>query len=114
MRLVSGGTDNHLVLVDVTPLGITGQEAEQALNAAGIIANKNAIPYDPRPPRVTSGLRLGTPAITSRGMGTAEARLVGSLVARVVTNMGDAAAHQAAAAAARELALGFPMPGVDC
>ena len=114
MRLVSGGTDNHLVLVDVTPLGITGQEAEQALNAAGIIANKNAIPYDPRPPRVTSGLRLGTPAITSRGMGTAEARLVGSLVARVVRNMGDAAAHRAAAAAARELALGFPAPGVDC
>ena len=113
MRLVSGGTDNHLVLVDVTPLGITGQEAEQALNAAGIIANKNAIPYDPRPPRVTSGLRLGTPAITSRGMGTAEARLVGSLVARVVRNMGDAAAHRAAAAAARELALGFPAPGVD-
>ena len=78
MRLVSGGTDNHLILVDVTPLGITGRQAEQALESVGIIANKNAIPFDPRPPRVTSGLRLGTPAITSRGMGVEETAQVAS------------------------------------
>ena len=113
MRLVSGGSDNHLILVDVTPLGITGQQAEQALNAAGIIANKNAIPYDPRPPRVTSGLRLGTPAITSRGMGTAETAQIAALVTRALTNMSDAAAHKAVAAEARELAMAFPVPGVD-
>ena len=68
LRLVSGGTENHLVLVDVTPLDITGQQAESALESVGIVANKNVIPYDTQPPRVTSGLRLGTPAITSRGL----------------------------------------------
>ena len=113
MRLVSGGSDNHLVLVDVTPLGITGAQAEQALNAVGIIANKNAIPYDPRPPRVTSGLRLGTPAITSRGMGAAETGMVAGMVARVLTGIGDGALHARVAAEARELAGGFPVPGID-
>ena len=113
MRLVSGGTDNHLLLVDVTPLGITGREAEQALESVGIIANKNAIPFDQRPPRVTSGLRLGTPAITSRGMGTEEAAQVASMVARVLTNINDGQAHRQVAGEVRELTAGFPVPGID-
>ena len=68
LRLVSGGTENHLILVDLTPMDITGQQAETALESVGIITNKNAIPFDPRPPRVASGMRLGTPAITSRAL----------------------------------------------
>ena len=113
MRLVSGGTDNHLILVDVTPLGITGRQAEQALESVGIIANKNAIPFDPRPPRVTSGLRLGTPAITSRGMGAEETSRVAGMVARVLTNIEDKALHGQVAAEVRELTAGFPVPGID-
>ena len=113
MRLVSGGTDNHLVLVDVTPLGITGRQAEQALESVGIIANKNAIPFDPRPPRVTSGLRLGTPAITSRGMGAEETAQVAGMVARVLTNIEDEGVRAQVAAEVRELTDGFPVPGID-
>jgi glycine hydroxymethyltransferase len=113
MRLVSGGTDNHLLLVDVTPLGITGRQAERALEAVGIIANKNAIPFDQRPPRVTSGLRLGTPAITSRGMGPAEAGRVASMVARVLSNIDDEQARRQVAAEVRDLTAGFPVPGID-
>ena len=113
MRLVSGGTDNHLILVDVTPLGITGRQAEQALDSAGIIANKNAIPFDSRPPRVTSGLRLGTPAITSRGMGTEEAGSVASMVVRILTNIKDEEMHRQVAAEVKELTSRFPVPGID-
>ena len=113
MRLVSGGTDNHLLLVDVTPLGITGRQAERALDSVGIIANKNAIPFDERPPRVTSGLRLGTPAITSRGMGTAEAARVASLVASVLRNIDDEETRRQVADDVRELTSGFPVPGID-
>ena len=113
MRLVSGGTDNHLILVDVTPLGITGRQAEQALESVGIIANKNAIPFDPRPPRVTSGLRLGTPAITSRGMGAEETSRVAGMVARVLTNIEDEGVRAQVAAEVRELTAGFPVPGID-
>ena len=113
MRLVSGGTDNHLLLVDVTPLGITGRQAEQALEGVGIIANKNAIPFDQRPPRVTSGLRLGTPAITSRGMGTTESGQVASMVARVLSDITNDQVHRQVADEVRELAAGFPVPGID-
>ena len=69
LRIVSGGTDNHLMLVDLTSIGITGKEAEDALGRVYITVNKNAIPFDSRPPRVTSGLRLGTAALTTRGFG---------------------------------------------
>lgn len=113
MRLVSGGTDNHLILVDVTPLGITGRDAERALDSVGIIANKNAIPYDSRPPRVTSGLRLGTPAITSRGMGAEESGQVASMVARILANIEDKEVHGQVAAEVRELTSRFPVPGID-
>ncbi|NQW24036.1 MAG: serine hydroxymethyltransferase [SAR202 cluster bacterium] len=113
IRLVSGGTDNHMVLVDVTPLGITGQQAEVALESVGIIANKNAIPYDARPPRVTSGLRLGTPAITSRGMVEAEVKQVASMLAKVLSDVEDSAAHAKVAAEVKELTARFPVPGLD-
>ena len=113
MRLVSGGTDNHLILVDVTPLGLTGQQAEQALNGAGIIASQNAIPYDPRPPRITSGLRLGTPAITSRGMGPHETAQIAALVTQALTNIHNRTTQTAVATQARELAQSFPVPGID-
>ena len=89
LRLVSGGTENHLILVDLTPMDITGQQAETALESVGIITNKNAIPFDPRPPRVASGMRLGTPAITSRGFGETETQEVSRLITRVLNNMGD-------------------------
>ena len=73
-RLVSGGTDNHLMLVDVTPLGVTGSEAEAILDGIGITVNKNAIPFDANPPNIASGIRVGTPATTTRGFGSAEMR----------------------------------------
>ena len=83
-RIVSGGTDNHLVLVDVSSRDLTGKVAEKALEQAGITVNKNTIPYDPKPPLVTSGVRLGTPALTNRGMGGAEMDEVGALIADVL------------------------------
>ncbi len=84
--IVSGGTDNHLMLVDLTTRGITGKEAEDALDKAGITVNKNAIPFDERPPAVTSGIRLGTPSVTTRGMGEGEMTLVAELIEAVLNN----------------------------
>jgi len=112
-RLVSGGSDNHLVLVDLTSMEITGQQAETALEKAGIIANKNAIPYDPKPPRVTSGLRLGTPAITSRGFNEQAIKQVARLIVTVLSDLDDQAIQQKAAAEVKELASSFPVPGLD-
>src|SRR5205085_8691021 len=83
-RLVSGGTDNHLMLVDVFSKGITGKVAEAALGKAGITVNKNAIPFDQNPPMVASGIRIGTPAVTTRGMGEREMDRVGELILRAL------------------------------
>ena len=88
-RLVSGGTDNRLMLIDVTSVGVTGAEGADALDRAGITANKNMIPFDTRGPQVTSGIRVGTPAITSRGMKEEEMRLVGRLIATVLKDPGS-------------------------
>ena len=112
-RLVSNGTDNHLMLVDLTPLGITGQESETALEKVGIIANKNAIPFDPKPPRVASGLRLGTPAITSRGFDEAAVKEVAQLIIKTLTNLEDESAHRQVASEVKELTSRFPVPGLD-
>ncbi|GAA2685083.1 MULTISPECIES: serine hydroxymethyltransferase [Nonomuraea] len=84
MRPVSGGTDTHLALIDLRALGVTGAEAERRCAAAGITLNRNAIPYDPEPPAITSGLRVGTPCVTTQGMGVEELREVGTLVSRAV------------------------------
>ena len=89
LRLVSGGTDNHLVLVDVIPKGITGKEAEQALEKAGITVNKNMIPFDDKPPLVTSGIRFGTPAITTRGMKEEEMKKIGNWISMVLNSPKD-------------------------
>lgn len=86
-RLVSGGTDTHLILVDVFSRGITGKQAELALDRAGITVNKNTIPFDPHPPLVTSGIRLGTPALTSRGMGESEMQLIGRWIGEVLDHV---------------------------
>jgi glycine hydroxymethyltransferase len=88
-RIVSGGTDNHLMLVDLTPKGITGNDAEKALDAAGITVNKNSIPYDQKPPVVTSGIRLGTPIVTTRGMREPEMKAIGDLICEALANGHD-------------------------
>lgn len=85
-KIFSGGTDNHLMLIDLTDNGITGKEAEEALDKAGITVNKNAIPYDLRPPAITSGIRLGTPCVTTRGMGEAEMEEIADIIAEVLRN----------------------------
>jgi glycine hydroxymethyltransferase len=87
LAIVSGGTDTHLLLVDLRPLGLTGRDAEQALERAGITCNKNGIPFDPQKPTITSGIRLGSPAATTRGFGTAEFRQVGEWIAEVLRGL---------------------------
>ncbi len=86
-RLVSGGTDNHLMLVDLTEKGVTGKDAQEALDRAGITVNKNGIPFDTRGPQVTSGIRIGTPALTTRGMGEKEMGIIGAWIADVIHNI---------------------------
>jgi glycine hydroxymethyltransferase len=110
LRIVSGGTDNHLMLVDVRSLDLTGAEAEAALEQAGIATNKNMIPYDPNPPRVTSGVRIGTPAVTTRGMGTDEMALIGRWIAQVLRDPGDEALIAGVRDEVRALCARFPVP----
>ncbi|OGP72550.1 MAG: serine hydroxymethyltransferase [Deltaproteobacteria bacterium RBG_13_58_19] len=86
-RLVAGGTDTHLLLIDMAPVGLTGKEAEEALDRAGITVNKNAIPFDPHPPTITSGIRLGTPAITTRGMKEKEMEIIADFIHQALSNI---------------------------
>ena len=113
LRLVSGGTDNHIVLVDLTPMDITGRQAEEALGEANIVVNRNAIPFDKKPPRTASGLRLGTPSIASRGMGVEEARQVGRLILRVLANLDSDATKREVRDEVMELCARFPAPGLN-
>jgi glycine hydroxymethyltransferase len=108
-RIVSGGTDNHLFLMDVFSKGITGKVAEKALERAGITVNKNTIPFDPNPPMVASGLRIGTPAVTTRGMGVPEMDRIGSLIARALDAREDDAALAAIAQDVQALTSRFPL-----
>ncbi len=112
-RITSGGTDNHLMLVDLRAKNpdITGADAETWLVRAGIICNKNGIPEDPRPPKFTSGIRLGTPAITTRGLGRPEMQIVAGLIDRALTSGGDAGTLSGIAAEVRTMSRKFPMPG---
>ncbi len=112
-RIVSGGTDNHLLLLDVGVKGLTGKAAEAALDRAGITVNKNTIPYDTRRPTVTSGVRIGTPALTTRGMGEQEMSQVAALIGRVLDHIDDAEEHARVRAEVRELTSGFPIPGIS-
>jgi glycine hydroxymethyltransferase len=107
--LVSGGTDTHLVLVDLRRHRLTGKDAEAALERAGITVNKNTIPFDPEKPFVTSGVRIGTPALTTRGMGEDEMRQIGRLIARVVGDPGGESTLAAVRAETQSLAQSFPL-----
>ncbi len=109
LNLVSGGTDNHLMLIDTRNLNITGKEAEHVLDQVGITANKNAIPFDPTSPFVTSGIRLGTPAATSRGMDEAAMKVIADVVADVLKNPKDEAVLAASKAKVRELTAQYPL-----
>ncbi|UCG84637.1 MAG: serine hydroxymethyltransferase [Dehalococcoidia bacterium] len=112
MRIVTGGTDNHIVLVDLSPKDITGAEAEIALEAAGVIVNKNAIPFDSRPPRIASGIRLGTPAVTSRGFGLKEMELIAQLIVQVLSNIGNDQVYRDINQRVIEICSKFPVPGL--
>ncbi|WP_437764972.1 serine hydroxymethyltransferase [Sorangium sp. So ce281] len=111
-RLITGGTDNHLLLIDMTPKGIAGKPYAQALDRAGIVANYNSIPFDPRKPFDPSGLRIGTPAVTSRGMGVAEMERLAAWMDEVAQNVNDEARIARIAAEVAELCRGFPAPGI--
>jgi glycine hydroxymethyltransferase len=107
--LVSGGTDNHMILVDLRKTGITGMEAEAALGKAGITVNKNAVPFDPRPPGVTSGFRIGTPAVTTRGMGEEEMERIGDAILEIVRNVADRDRIEAVRRRVDDLCRAFPI-----
>jgi glycine hydroxymethyltransferase len=113
IRLVSGGTDNHLLLVDLSKQGVTGKDAANKLHEVGITCNKNLIPFDPRPATVTSGIRLGTPALTTRGMKENDMRQVADWIADVVSHVDDIALHQRVHEVVTRFASQFPMPGID-
>jgi glycine hydroxymethyltransferase len=110
LRLVSGGTDNHLVLVDLKTTGITGLEAQTALQAAGIVANRNAIPFDEYPPSVAGGIRFGTPALTTRGFGPDEMKRTGELIIEVLGNARNDATGRRVRNEVADLCKRFPVP----
>ena len=108
-RVVSGGTDNHLFLIDLYSRGITGKDAQPALDRAGITVNKNSIPFDPTPPMTGGGIRLGTPAITTRGMRESEMGRIAAWISEVLLHLGDAAREQRIRAEVAEFAAQFPL-----
>jgi len=109
VRLVAGGTDNHMMLTDLSGLGITGRDAEEALGEAGITVNKNAIPFDRHGPTVTSGVRIGTPAVTSRGMGETEMGHIGKAIVDVINHPGDELLLESVRRKMLDLCAAFPM-----
>jgi glycine hydroxymethyltransferase len=112
-HVLSGGTDNHLLLIDLRNKGVTGKAADSALDRAAITVNKNAVPWDDKSPLVTSGIRLGTPAMTTRGMREAEMEIVAGMIDEVITHIDDPKVQESVAARVRELCAGFPVPGTD-
>ena len=110
--LVTGGTDNHLILADLTSKNVPGKVAAKALDAAGIELNYNSVPFDPRKPFDPSGIRIGTPAVTSRGMKEGEMRQIAAWMDQVVSAPADAAVHERVAGEVRELCAKFPAPGI--
>ncbi|WP_088833287.1 serine hydroxymethyltransferase [Paenibacillus tyrfis] len=109
INIVSGGTDNHLMLIDLRSLNITGKEAEHLLDEIGVTVNKNAIPYDPTSPFVTSGIRLGTPAATSRGMNEEAMKTIAKIIALTLKNPSDAAVHDKVRGMVKDLTAQFPL-----
>jgi len=112
MRLISGGTDTHLILADVTPFGVTGREAERLLDEIGITVNKNGIPFDPNPPNTASGIRIGTPATTSRGFGEAEMRDIGRIIVEAIRRRDEPSVQASLAEEVAAIAGRFPVPGL--
>ena len=112
LRMVSNGTDNHMTLVDLTPMNISGKEAEESLGRANIVINRNAIPFDQRPPRVASGMRLGTPSITTRGMGESAVDNVGKLILKVLSNIGDESIEKEVRNDVLDLVSNYPVPQI--
>jgi glycine hydroxymethyltransferase len=112
LRLVSGGTDSHLLLVDVGVKNVTGKAVEQALDASGITVNKNTIPFDERKPTVTSGIRIGTPALTTRGMGPGEMRRIAAWIGRVLDDIENEAVRRTVRNEVAEMAAAFAVPGI--
>lgn len=113
IRLVSGGTDTHLILIDCNSLGITGRKAQNALEGSGIIANRNTIPYDERSPFVTSGLRIGTPALTSRGMGADEMKKLASWIIHVLSDPDGEGVREVVRREVAEFSQAWPVPGME-
>jgi glycine hydroxymethyltransferase len=108
-RIVSGGTDNHLVLVDLTDKGVNGAQAQEILESAGITVNKNTIPFDPLPPGKASGIRIGTPAITTRNMGTKEMGLIASWISQALANGSNESVLTKIGNNVREMCESFPL-----
>lgn len=113
IRLVSGGTDTHLILINLTGSGVNGRDAEEALGRAGIMVNRNAVPFDTLPPRITSGIRLGTPAATTRGLGKEEMKRIANLIFRVLTNINNREIQNQVRREIAEMCQHFPVPGID-
>ena len=113
LHLISGGTDNHMILVDLTQTGVTGKQAEEALSKVGIVVNRNSIPFDSRPPAVTSGIRLGTPAVTTRGFGKEVMKHLASLIVKVITNTGSPDIEDQVSQEVSQICSRFPVPGID-
>ena len=109
LRIVSGGTDTHLLLVDLTNKGIVGRKAALALDKAGMTVNKNLIPFDTKPPSITSGIRIGTPAVTTRGMKESEMEMIGALISQVLNNISDAKAMEKVKYEVKKLSARFPL-----
>lgn len=113
LHLISGGTDTHLVLISLAETGISGKKAEEALGRAGIVVNRDGIPFDTRSPLVTSGIRLGTPAVTSRGFGVEEIKHIATLVVKVITNISGLDIQEQVSQEVSQLCSRFPVPGID-
>jgi glycine hydroxymethyltransferase len=109
LNIVSGGTDSHLLLVDLRPIGVTGKVGEETLDRVGVTVNKNTVPFDPQPPSVCSGVRLGTPALTTRGMGIAEMDQVAQFIYDALTNVGNEAKLKSIESDVKELSKKFPL-----
>jgi len=110
LRLVSGGTDNHLMLIDLRPLGLTGKKVQEVFDTVGITVNRNSIPFDTASKFNPSGIRLGTPSVTTRGMGPEEMNQIAEMVAELLLNLDDRTVHEQVRAQSRALCERFPLP----
>ncbi len=108
-EIISGGTDNHLMLIDLRNKNVSGKDAQQALDLAGITVNKNAVPFDDKPPIITSGIRIGAPAVTTRGLKEGEITIVADFIDRVITNIGNEKVYQEVRSDVAELCSKFPL-----